>query len=201
MKSALLLSGGIDSTALAVLERPDIAFTIDYGQRSAAGEIRAAKQISKELSIPHQTIRVDCSDLGSGDLSGSPALACAPESEWWPYRNQLLVTLACMKAIAIGVERVVVGSVRNDSFHVDGKAEFYMQLNRTVSMQEGKIFVDVPGIQMTTVELVQKSGAPLSLLGWTHSCHKAPYACGNCRGCWKRQSVMVELFDENRKAC
>ena len=32
---ALLLSGGMDSIALAFWKRPEIAITIDYGQRAA----------------------------------------------------------------------------------------------------------------------------------------------------------------------
>jgi 7-cyano-7-deazaguanine synthase len=191
--TALLLSGGIDSTALAVWRRPNLAITIDYGQRSAAGEIRAASQIARELSIYHEVLRIDCSDLGSGDLSGTAALPCAPATEWWPYRNQLLVTLAAMKAISFGVRTLLVGSVKSDSFHVDGQPEFYRQLDSLISMQEGGIRVEVPAANLTSVDLVRRSKTPISLLGWTHSCHKAEFACGNCRGCWKHMSVFDEL--------
>jgi 7-cyano-7-deazaguanine synthase len=191
--SALLLSGGIDSTALAVWCRPNIAITIDYGQVSANGEIRAARQVASTLSIPHETVRVDCSCLGSGDLAGVPALACAPEKEWWPYRNQFLVTVAAMRGISLGVKKLLIGSVKSDAFHVDGRAEFYEHLDSLLSMQEGGIRVEAPALHVSTVELVRLSTAPLSLLGWTHSCHKAEFACGNCRGCRKHASVLDEL--------
>jgi 7-cyano-7-deazaguanine synthase len=42
MDTGLLLSGGMDSVALAYWLRPDVAFTIDYGQLSAEGELRSA---------------------------------------------------------------------------------------------------------------------------------------------------------------
>ena len=190
---ALLLSGGIDSTALAFQFRPRLGITIDYGQRSARGEIRAAEQVAKELSIEHEIVRVDCSHLGSGDLSSQPALPCAPEREWWPYRNQFLVTVAVMRGISLGIKTLIVGSVKSDSFHIDGQPGFYEKLDSLVSMQEGGIRVEAPASQLSTAELVRASGAPLSLLGWTHSCHTGEFACGQCRGCLKHRSVFLEL--------
>lgn len=191
--AALLLSGGMDSAALAFWKRPDLAITIDYGQASARGEIRAATQIAKELSIAHEIIHIDCSALGSGDLAGKPAISRSPAPEWWPYRNQFLVTVAAMKVIPLGISSLLVGSVMSDSFHVDGRAEFYEQLDRLVAMQEGSLRIEAPGLEFSAGQLIRHSGIPDSLLGWAHSCHKAEYACGSCRGCWKRQNVLDEL--------
>jgi 7-cyano-7-deazaguanine synthase len=191
--AALLLSGGMDSAALAFWKRPALAITIDYGQASARGEIRAATQIATELNIAHEIIQLDCSALGSGDLAGKPAIAGSPAPEWWPYRNQFLVTVAAMKAIPLGITSLLVGSVKSDSFHVDGRAEFYEQLDRLVAMQEGSLRIEAPGLEFTAADLIRQSGIPDSLIGWAHSCHKAEYACGNCRGCWKRQNVLDEL--------
>lgn len=191
--AAILLSGGVDSTALAFWRRPTLAITIDYGQASAKGEIRAAKQIARELSITHDVLQIDCTALGSGDLAGRPAVAAAPAPEWWPYRNQLLITLAAMKAMPLEITTLLVGSVKSDSFHTDGRAEFYEQIDHLLAMQEGCLRVEAPAISYTAAELVKHSQIPQSILRWTHSCHKADYACGACRGCWKRQNVLDEL--------
>lgn len=43
-KTAILLSGGMDSIALAYWKRPEIAITIDYGQKPAAAEVVASKR-------------------------------------------------------------------------------------------------------------------------------------------------------------
>jgi 7-cyano-7-deazaguanine synthase len=56
MKTGLLLSGGMDSIAIAYWKRPDVAFTIDYGQLSARGEIYASESVCQSLEIPHQVI-------------------------------------------------------------------------------------------------------------------------------------------------
>src|SRR5205814_718371 len=92
IKRALLLSGGMDSVALAWGLRPDLAITMDYGQLAARGEIRAANAVCQTLRVPHRVVRVDCRCLGSGDMAGTDSMPMAPVSEWWPFRNQLVIT-------------------------------------------------------------------------------------------------------------
>lgn len=50
MKTALLLSGGMDSISIAWWKRPDIAITLDYGQRAAEAEIKAASATCSDLT-------------------------------------------------------------------------------------------------------------------------------------------------------
>jgi 7-cyano-7-deazaguanine synthase len=52
MAKAILLSGGIDSIALAYWQRPDIAITIDYGQAPAQAEINASTAVASALWKP-----------------------------------------------------------------------------------------------------------------------------------------------------
>jgi 7-cyano-7-deazaguanine synthase len=193
MKTALLLSGGMDSVAIAYWLRPKMAFTVDYGQLSSKGEIRTSAIICQSLDIKHEILKADCKNLGSGDLAGKPSLPEAPESEWWPFRNQLLLTLTGMRAVSIGINHLLFGSVKTDSFHADGRSQFFDQVNSLFQMQEGVITVEAPAIHLTTAELIKVSGIPRSLLGWAHSCHVTDFACGNCRGCLKHRLVLKEL--------
>ncbi|HWB04282.1 MAG TPA: 7-cyano-7-deazaguanine synthase [Verrucomicrobiales bacterium] len=194
--TAILLSGGIDSTALAYWQRPAVAVTIDYGQRSAEGEIRAASEVAQELSLQHLIVRINCASLGSGDLAGCPPSPTAPASEWWPYRNQLLVTFAAMRVFGTGIKRLSVGAVRSDSFHLDGTKGFFENINALLENQEGGLRVEAPALHLSSEELVETSGIPFSILAWAHSCHKASYACGNCRGCNKYVSLMSRFWHE-----
>lgn len=196
MTTALLLSGGMDSTCLAWWKRPESAITIDYGQLAASAEIAAAAQICAELSIEHHVTRVDCRALGSGDMAGCSPDVLAPASDWWPYRNQLLITLAAMTAVSKGVSRLLLGTVRSDNGHQDGTADFVRAISTALAMQEGGIIVDAPAIDMTTVELARRASVPPSLLSWAHSCHRSDVACGDCRGCNKYFDVLRELADE-----
>src|SRR6185312_15246174 len=112
MSKALLLSGGMDSIALAYWKRPSMAITIDYGQLAAETEIRTSKVVANLLEIDHHIVNVDCRLLGSGDLLNAESLAFSPSSEWWPFRNQLLVTLGLMKSIKLGISELMVASVK-----------------------------------------------------------------------------------------
>ncbi|MDB5121841.1 MAG: 7-cyano-7-deazaguanine synthase [Sphingobacteriales bacterium] len=193
MNKGILLSGGLDSIALAYLIRPDIAFTIDYGQKPAKTEISVSDKICKLLNIHHEVITVDCTCLGSGDLSNNKTLAIAPSTEWWPYRNQLLITLACMKGIAMDISELALGSVKTDSFHKDGTNSFYDKINDLMQYQEGNIKVTCPSIHMMSTELITMSKVPMEILLWGHSCHTANIPCGICPGCLKHLRVKQDL--------
>lgn len=158
MKTALLLSGGMDSIAIAWWKRPDIAITLDYGQRAAEAEIKAASATCSALKIDHHVIKVDCSSLGSGDMAGAEADSNAPSSDWWPYRNQMLISLAAMKAITLGVTHLWIGTVKSDSSHLDGTLAFVYKISELMSFQEGNMIVEAPAIELSTTELVRISG-------------------------------------------
>lgn len=175
----------MDSTALAWWLRPDCALTIDYGQQAAAAEFRAARTVASRLGIEWHRITLDARALGSGDMAGTPADPLAPASDWWPYRNQLLVTIAGMQAVRLGVNELMLGTVATDSQHADGQARFVAAIDALMQLQEGGLRVTAPAIGLTTLQLVQTADVPRHLLAWAHSCHKADVACGHCRGCNK----------------
>nr|WP_084545332.1 7-cyano-7-deazaguanine synthase [Derxia gummosa] len=197
MTAGLLLSGGMDSIAIAWWKRPAFAITIDYGQRAAAAERLAATQVCSELGIQHSIITIDCRSLGSGDMSYAPPHAEAKTSDWWPYRNQMLITLASMRAIALGVRTLYIGTVRSDGeSHLDGTEDFVRKVDELTSYQEGGMRIVAPAIGLSTAELVREARVPPSLLAWSHSCHKADIACGDCRGCNKYLDTYRELGPE-----
>lgn len=192
-RTAILLSGGMDSIAIAYSHPPAVAITVDYGQLPAEGEIRAASAVCEELRIDHHIVRVDLRELGSGDLAGRASIAEAPAPEWWPFRNQLLITLAAMRVIGNGVASILLGTVKGDDVHVDGRSEFIAAMAAVLSLQEGGLNVEAPAIDLTSAELIVKSAVPPELLAWAHSCHVAPYACGRCRGCRKHYDTLEAI--------
>jgi len=193
MKAALLLSGGMDSIAIAYWLRPQCAITVDYGQKPAAAELRAASAVSTALGIDHHVIVADLSALGSGDMAGSAALSVAALSEWWPFRNQMLLTLGAMRAVALGVNRLLIGTLATDGGHADGRSEFVEAMDRVLRAQEGAISLEAPAINLTAAQLIRESGVPMEILAWAHSCHVSDYACGLCRGCRKHYETLAEL--------
>jgi 7-cyano-7-deazaguanine synthase len=195
MTTAILLSGGMDSSCIAFWKRPNFAITINYGQKPVQGELRAARAIAQSVGIEHVVVDADIARLGSGDMAGMPPSDCAPASEWWPYRNQYLITVAAMKCHALGVAELMIGALRTDAFHVDGSEAFFVAINALLSIQEGSLQVSAPGIGMTAEELVVKSKIPIEVLAWSHSCHVSDFACGFCRGCQKHYETMGKAFD------
>lgn len=192
----LLFSGGMDSTAIAYWKRPDICLTIDYGQRPAAGEIRAAAALCKVMGLRHEVVRVDFSALGVGSLAGKPSAEIGRAPEWWPYRNQMLITVAGMRFVAEGLDEIMLGAVATD-LHADGRAPFLRAVDRTMSLQEGSVHVSAPAHRLSPPALIQESGIPSDLLGATFSCHVLPTPCGSCRGCEKHAATMAALGSPN----
>lgn len=192
-RTAVLLSGGMDSIAVAYWRRPSLALTVDYGQVSAAGELRAAAAVADELEMQHEVVKADLSALGSGDLAGRAAIDTAPTSEWWPFRNQMLITLAAMRGIGLDVTRLLIGTVKSDSSHADGRPEFIAAMDDVLRLQEAGLRVEAPAIELTAVELIRTSATPIEILAWAHSCHVAEYACGTCRGCHKHYETYEAL--------
>lgn len=193
MKTALLLSGGMDSTCIAYWKRPDIGITVDYGQLPAEAEVAAGASICAALGIQHEVITVNCAKLGSGQMAGAPAAAVAPVPEWWPFRNQLLVTLAAMRAVNLGVQEIMIGALITDGVHADGRVEFVEVMCKLLQIQEGRIHLVAPAHHLTAPELVTESKIPMEVLAWAHSCHVANFACGQCRGCIKHYQTMEAL--------
>jgi 7-cyano-7-deazaguanine synthase len=193
LNQLLLLSGGMDSIALAWALRPHLSLTIDYGQRPAKGEIQAASAVCAELGLSHRVLSVDCKSLGAGDMAGTPALTMAPASDWWPFRNQLLITMAAALALKEGLSSVVIGVIASDSSHADGRPAFLESMKALLHSQEGALTLEYPAIKETTVELCRRIAIPHSVLAWAHSCHVTSFGCGWCRGCNKHRDSMREL--------
>ena len=175
--------------------RPDRCLTIDYGQVAAAAERRSAEQVAKLLHLPWAGITVTASDVGGGLMVGSDARAptgpAGTAPEWWPFRNQLLITLAAAWGVTRGVTTIQVGTVASDGArHADGTQAFLTAIDQTVSLQEGHIRVAAPAAHMTATQLLHDSGVSEAVLGWTHSCHRANLPCASCPGCIKRAETL-----------
>ncbi|MCL4784603.1 MAG: 7-cyano-7-deazaguanine synthase [Bryobacterales bacterium] len=193
MSIGLLLSGGIDSSAVAFWKRPNICFTVNYGHRPAQAEIAAARHIAGQIGSRHEILTLDCSSMGSGDLAAKPALPSAPTPEWWPFRNQLLITFCAIRALELDIGELVLGSVRSDAIHGDGTEDFFDAMREALACQEGALKLSTPAIGMTSPEVVSASGIPMDSLLLTHSCHTGDLACGSCRGCQRRFATFQAL--------
>ncbi len=155
----------------------------------APGEERAATSIARELQLPLDVRHVGLKAMGHGAMAGGKSLnPKAPE--FWPYRNQMLITLASMAYADQALLTVMIGSVLGDDVHPDGSPAFRDAMNAVLSTQGGA-GLEAPAADFSTEELVAHSEVPMSVLGWTFSCHTGEWSCGQCRGCVKHEQVMA----------
>lgn len=195
MRTVLLLSGGLDSAALASWVSPDHCLYIDYGQRPAVAEGRAARQVAAELAVPFDAIHVPAAVIGGGLMAdtdpGSGPQGVSPE--WWPYRNQLLITIAAAWGVQRRFEAVLIGTVATDGArHADGSNEFLSGMDVVLALQEGGMRLQAPASHLSAAELLAVSDVSDAVIGWTHSCHNANLPCANCPGCVKHTEVLHE---------
>lgn len=193
----LLFSGGIESTCLAFVRRPDICLTIDYGQNVAQSEIRASRNVTSFLGLRHEVLAVDLPNIGSGQLAGLEPIPQASIPEFWPYRNQLLVTLAAMKFAGQSDLVITIGTAKGDASHRDGTVEFVERMDRVLAMQEGGTRLIAPVATIDSIDFLIQSRIDPDLLDMTFSCFEAEYPCGRCRGCIKNEHLRSTYFDRN----
>jgi len=196
----LLFSGGIESTCLAFSLKPDICLTINYGQLAAHGEIAAAQNIASYFGLKHEILEINLSSIGSGQLAGAPTIPQASIPEFWPYRNQMLITFAAMKYAGSEKLRLLIGSALGDATHQDGTLPFIESMNSLLNMQEGQARVEAPAIEIESIDLLLTSNIDVDVLDMTFSCFDAQYPCGRCRGCIKNEHLRASYF-EHRPSC
>ncbi len=201
MSNLLLLSGGIDSTVIAAIDRPEAALFVDYGQNPARAELESARMVALHLALDLYEISVDLSTIGAGLLVGQPKSVGAPTPEWFPFRNQFLITIAAAVAVRHGYRTVVLGLVAGDGDrHADGTRGFVDAIDKLISAQEGNARVIAPFIESDIVQLAARSALPEHVLRRTHSCHVGNLACGQCPGFHRRIAILAALKTGSRVA-
>lgn len=176
----LLLSGGIDSAALAIWEKPQLCLTVDYGQPSFAGELRASQIFAKMIGAEHYVRKMD--------IYKSPW----ESNGLWPFRNQLLITTAAAMFGSEARLNIIFGALSTDVY-ADCTAPFVSAMNSLFELQEKKVRVSAPGIELDETELILRSSFPAQMLGSTYSCHRSDLPCGDCPGCDKQTRVRAKL--------
>ncbi|CCO07120.1 queuosine biosynthesis protein (fragment) [Desulforamulus hydrothermalis Lam5 = DSM 18033] len=135
MDSVVLLSGGLDSTvnlAYALTEGSvKLALTMDYGQRAARREIKAAAALAGYYNIRHQVVELPwlaqitatslvkeegslpepaAEELDNPDVTQKTAAAV-----WVPNRNGLFINIAACFAESLNCGQVVAGFNREEA--------------------------------------------------------------------------------------
>jgi 7-cyano-7-deazaguanine synthase len=208
MKTMVILSGGMDSTALLYglkAEGEVEAVSFDYGQRHKI-ELNSALRLAIRAGVTHHII--DLSDVGRAIAGKSALLAGAedipvPEGHYAeanmaitvvPNRNMIMASIAAGVAWARDCTLIALGVHAGDhAVYPDCRPDFVDALDRTLFLAtEERIGVIAPFIYMSKAQIVtygEQYGVPWEL---THTCYngKRPH-CGRCSTCVER----IEAFD------
>jgi len=176
----LLLSGGIDSTALLAEEGCGLALFVDYGQPSAREEEACARRSADRFDVAFEVVRAGPLQLGAmGDAPGvmGPRVVHA--------RNLILIAIAANYAGESG--EVLIGSHADDVRDYPDCRPAYLSRVSALLWDGQRARVRAPFSGLRKAEVRAKLAAiSLDASGLCWSCY-APISpgvpCGGCNSC------------------
>lgn len=200
--SIIIVSGGMDSVSLMHEFKDSIALavTFDYGSNHNAREIACAAENCRRLEIEHLVIPLEFMSryFKSSLLSGADAI---PEGHYTssnmkstvvPFRNGIMLAIACGLAESRGLRRVMLANHSGDhAIYPDCREDFVTAMSE--AMRQGTydgIEIFAPYTNLTKAEIATrgaKAGVDFSI---TYSCYKGGEKhCGLCGTCVERREA------------
>ncbi len=215
MKVVVLCSGGMDSVTALYWARAEhdvvAAVSFNYGAKHNAREIPFAAEHAARFELRHEVIALDFVDrlFASDLLKGGGAI---PEGHYEaenmkqtvvPFRNAIMLSIACGMAESVGAEALVIAAHGGDhAIYPDCREEFMRAMGDAmrlgtyagVALLRPFIALDKSGIAA--------AGAKLGVdFARTWSCYKGgDVHCGKCGTCVERREAfaLAGLADPTR---
>lgn len=217
--AVIIYSGGLDSTTLLYEEQHHIALaiTFDYGSNHARREIACATHHCQQLGIEQLIIPLDfIKDYFTSSLTaGAEAI---PDGNYGdqnmrstvvPFRNGIMLSIACGIAESRGLRRVLIANHSGDhAIYPDCRHDFIQAMQK--AMETGtyiNVTIAAPYTGLSKADIVSR-GAALGIdYGTTYSCYKGGEKhCGTCGTCRERHEAFLQagipdptLYDNNEK--
>ena len=203
--SVIIYSGGLDSTTLLYEEQQRIALavTFDYGSNHAAREIACARHHCSLLGIEHLVIELGFMGryFASSLLSGADAIPSGNydeenmKSTVVPFRNGIMLSIACGLAESRGLTRVLIANHGGDhAIYPDCRPGFVAAMD--TAMQAGTyegVRLDAPYTDLTKSDLVRRGAAMGIDYAHTYSCYRGgEHHCGTCGTCTERREAFLQ---------
>lgn len=204
MKEKLIIvSGGMDSITLLNEYKDEIAMavTFDYGSNHAKKEIPMAKLHCERLDIKHIVIPLAFIHeyFKSSLLEGADAI---PEGHYAaenmkstvvPFRNGIMLAIACGIAESNGLKEVMIANHSGDhAIYPDCRTEFINAMSEAMRLgtYEG-ISIIAPYSDITKTDIA-RHGKEIGLnYAETWSCYKGGEKhCGKCGTCVERKEAL-----------
>lgn len=200
----------MDSVTMLYEYKDHIALGIsfDYGSNHNYKEIPLAKMHCERLGIPHITIPLAFMHqyFKSSLLEGADAI---PEGHYdadnmastvVPFRNGIMLAIACGLAESRGLKKVMIANHGGDhNIYPDCRASFIEAMNNAmVNGTDTKVEVWAPYTGISKADIARR-GKQLSLdYSETWSCYKGEdKQCGKCGTCVERKEALAEAGVED----
>lgn len=188
MSVVTLCSGGLDSALMAAIFSEQgveqYPLFINYGQLSAARELKSCREVCRGLHLPEPT-SVDVAGYGATIRTGLTDPGCDVFLDaFTPGRNLLFLVLAASYGYARGARSVAIGLLRKDTcLFPDQSDEFIGAASGVLEAAIGdKIEILMPLRYFSKKDVIE--AATRYRLEGTYSCHcGTAEACGVCVSC------------------
>jgi len=209
-KAVVPFSGGMDSTTILYNTKQTYdevyAISFFYGQRHKK-ELDAAQKISKKVGVKeHRLIDVSffkelasTSSLTNDEVDVAKAKDVMGDPQtvnYVPFRNMMLLSIACAYAETVGATAVYHGAAQADSVagYWDGSPEFLDEINKVTALnRRNRITIKAPLLTMSKAEII-KLGVSLGIdYADTWTCYEGKEkACGECTACALRLKGFID---------
>ena len=199
-KAICILSGGMDSSLASYIAKNDgyeiIAVHFNYGQRTQNRELKAFRDICKDLKIL-QKYEIDIpffTQIGASALTDNnidvPTEGIKPgvPITYVPFRNGIFLSIAAAIAEKECASAMYIGVVQEDSSgYPDCTDKFISDITKAINQgtkDETKIEIKTPLVHLTKAQIVEEALKLNVPLEHTWSCYKEEEkACGICDSC------------------
>lgn len=213
-KALVLLSGGMDSVTLLHYVRQRLlnpgeelyAISFNYGQRHWR-EVEAAKAqvdladvkihfiIELDIFSPLKTASVLLDEEGILPSFEEASQPDVQPSTYVPFRNTVLLSIACAYAEAYKMKDVYYAAQESDyTGYWDCRPEYVDAMNKVTDISPLKIKIHAPFVDRTKFWIL-KEGINLGVdYSKTWSCYKGgDLSCGECPACVSRLKAFEKL--------
>lgn len=207
MKVVVLCSGGMDSvTALYWAQaQHDVTavLSFDYGAKHNARELPFAAEHAAAAGARHEVINLDfvnrlfTSDLlkSGGEIPEGHYEAKNMKQTVVPFRNAIMLSIACGFAESVGAEGLVIAAHGGDhAIYPDCREDFMQAMGETMRLGTyAQIQLLRPFVTLTKSDIARQ-GADLGVdYARTWSCYKGGERhCGKCGTCVERREAFIE---------
>lgn len=201
--SLIIVSGGMDSVTLLYEKKENIAMAVsfDYGSNHNKKEIPLAQMHCERLGIKHVIIPLDFvhNYFKSSLLEGADAI---PEGHYAaenmkstvvPFRNGIMLSIACGIAESNGLKKVLIANHFGDhAIYPDCRKNFIDAMSGAMKngTYEG-IIIEAPYTNISKTDIA-RHGKGLGIdYAETWSCYKGrDKHCGKCGTCVERKEAL-----------